>query len=88
MNNTTELMMIRAILIAATHAVVAPLVIMTMVNLLFAGNWGFVIGLAYLFVPGVVYTRAKNKDISKMVFFGILKLYGVLLLFFAIMIIA
>jgi len=61
------------------HAFLIPILIMFTTNVMVEGNLGFVSALGYLFIPGTVYLKAKDKDMSKLVFFWTLK--GLLIIF-------
>jgi len=76
-NNEIQLLIIKSIFKGVAHATIVPLLVMMLVNANFVGNFGILAGSFYLLVPSLVYLYAKNKDISKMFFFGTLKFLGI-----------
>ena len=64
---------IKAAIKGVVHATIVPIVIMMLVNRA-DGNYGLIAGLCYLVVPATVYYHSATKDISKKVFFFMLKI--------------
>lgn len=87
LENKEKLLVIRSIFKGVAHATVVPLLIMMLVNINIDRHYGLVVGTLYLVIPTLVYLTAKDKKISKMFFFGTIKIIGSIALFIAINII-
>jgi len=77
----------RSVFKGVAHATLVPILIMLLVNIYIDKEYGLLAGTAYLVIPILVYLFAKDKDISKMFFFGTLKMISALVLFIVVNII-
>jgi NCAIR mutase (PurE)-related protein len=88
MNKEIEKAIIVAGVKGVMHAVVVPLVILFMVNIVNSTGYGIASALVYLAFAAVIYANSTTKDISKMVFFGVWKGILVLAMLYALMVIS
>jgi len=85
--STAEKVIARAIFKGLAHSLFIPIIII-FTSVPFFQGWGLASGILYLFIPSIVYTRSNDKDISSIVFFGVLKAYLVFILLFAILLLS
>lgn len=86
MKKEIERAIIVAVIKGVMHAVVVPLVILLMINIVDSTGYGIVSALTYLVFAATIYANSTTKDISKMVFFGIWKGILVLVMLYALMV--
>lgn len=69
LTNKQKELLVKAILKGVAHATVAPLIILTLVNLLMSGNFGGIAAVLYIAVVAVLYNVVlEGKDFSKQAF--------------------
>ena len=76
LNNEEQEFVIRAFLKGAIHAVVVPVILYVVINILFEGNYGGITVLCYLTFAGGIYYFSNNKYFSKRGFIYALSFFG------------